>query len=68
MKKLIYSILLIACFNSYSGQHYWQQKIKYDMSIDFDHSTHQFSGLQKITYYNNSFICIYIIMHFNQVR
>ena len=54
MKKLIYSILLIACFNSYSGQHYWQQKIKYDMSIDFDHSTHQFSGLQKITYYNNS--------------
>ena len=54
MKKLIYSILLIACFNYYSGQHYWQQKIKYDMSIDFDHSTHQFSGLQKITYYNNS--------------
>ena len=54
MKKLLYSILLIACFNSYSGQHYWQQKIKYDMSIDFDHSTHQFSGLQKITYYNNS--------------
>ena len=54
MKKLIYSILLIACINSFLGQHYWQQKIKYDMSINFDHSTHQFSGLQKITYYNNS--------------
>ncbi len=54
MKKLIYSILLIACFNSYLGQHYWQQKIKYDMSIDFDVSKHQFSGQQKITYYNNS--------------
>ena len=61
MKKLIYSILLITCFNSNSGQHYWQQKIKYDMSIDFDHSTHQFSGLQKITYYNNSYILITII-------
>ena len=54
MKKFIYSILFIACFNSYLGQHYWQQKIKYDMSIDFDVSKHQFSGTQKITYYNNS--------------
>ena len=47
MKKLIYSILFIACFNSYMGQHYWQQKIKYDMSIDFDVSKHQFSGTTK---------------------
>jgi hypothetical protein len=54
MRKLIIFFQLIACFNSYMGQQYWQQKIKYDMSIDFDVSKHQFSGLQKITYYNNS--------------
>ena len=52
MKKLIYSILLIACFNSYFS--IIGNKIKYNMSIDFDVSKHQFSGTQKITYYNNS--------------
>ena len=48
MKKLIYSILLIACFNSYLGQHYWQQKIKYDMSIDFDILNINFQDYKKL--------------------
>lgn len=36
------------------GQGYWQQKINYQMEIDFDTSNHQFKGHQVITYWNNS--------------
>ena len=32
----------------------WQQKVEYDMDIDFDVTKHQFTGTQKIVYYNNS--------------
>ena len=32
----------------------WQQKIAYEMEIDFDVNTHRFSGKQKINYWNNS--------------
>ncbi len=54
MKNFGFTFLSIVCFYSFFGQHYWQQKINYNMDIDFDHKTHQFSGSQKITYYNNS--------------
>lgn len=33
---------------------YWQQKTDYEMNIEMDVSTHQYSGDQKITYKNNS--------------
>jgi len=32
----------------------WQQKIKYEMEIDFDVKSHTFEGQQKIKYWNNS--------------
>ena len=32
----------------------WQQRIIYQMEIDFDANLHQFTGTQKIVYYNNS--------------
>ncbi len=32
----------------------WQQRVEYDMEIDFDVEKHQFTGVQKIKYYNNS--------------
>ena len=32
----------------------WQQRVAYDMEIDFDVKTHQFKGQQEIKYYNNS--------------
>lgn len=32
----------------------WQQRVEYDMDIDFDVETHRFEGRQKLTYYNNS--------------
>ena len=33
---------------------YWQQKVNYEMEIDFDTSKHQYAGKQKLTYFNNS--------------
>ena len=48
----LYSYLLISI--GFLAQDYWQQQIKYKMHIDFDHDNHQFSGIQEITYYNNS--------------
>jgi len=32
----------------------WQQQVKYEMVIDFDVSLHQFTGDQKLTYFNHS--------------
>ncbi len=32
----------------------WQQRVSYEMEIDFDVTTDQYAGTQKLTYYNNS--------------
>ena len=32
----------------------WQQKCKYEMEIDMDVKSHQFTGTQRLTYFNNS--------------
>ncbi len=32
----------------------WQQRVSYTMDIDFDHTTHRFTGTQRLVYYNNS--------------
>ena len=32
----------------------WQQRVEYQMDIDFDNKNHQFKGKQKLTYTNNS--------------
>ena len=46
---LLFSFLF--SFNSYS---YWQQRVEYKISIDFDHKNHQFLGEQNLKYFNNS--------------
>ena len=33
---------------------YWQQHVQYEMNIDMDVNTNQFTGTQKLTYTNNS--------------
>ncbi len=55
-KKLLYTFLIVAVWASVTEAqtNYWQQAVKYDMAIDFDVKTHQFSGDQTITYTNNS--------------
>ena len=47
-------LLLFYSLPSFSQDSYWQQNIKYDMNIDFDHENHQFDIHQEITYTNNS--------------
>ena len=42
------------CLSSYGQAGYWQQRVEYKMDIDFDVTTHQFTGDQSLTYYNNS--------------
>ena len=32
----------------------WQQRAEYEMNIDFDVDKHQFTGTQKLVYFNNS--------------
>lgn len=32
----------------------WQQRVSYDMDIDFDVEKHQFTGSQRLEFYNNS--------------
>ena len=33
---------------------YWQQKIEYEINVDFDNINHKYNGVQNITYTNNS--------------
>ena len=54
MKKTLSFILILLMSIGFLAQDYWQQQINYKMHIDFDHANHQFSGVQEITYYNNS--------------
>jgi len=45
-------ILILSCTVAQPG--YWQQRVEYQMDIDFDVSSHKFTGDQSLTYYNNS--------------
>ena len=54
MKKTLSISLFLLLSISFLAQDYWQQQISYNMHIDFDHDNHRFSGIQEITYYNNS--------------
>ncbi|XOV90908.1 MAG: M1 family metallopeptidase [Bacteroidota bacterium] len=56
---LFYSIFC----NISLSQGYWQQRVEYDMSIDFDVKTHQFSGNQTLKYYNNSPDTLYEVFY-----
>ena len=41
----------IISLNSFS---YWQQRVDYNIKIDFNHKNHQFEGQQNLIYFNNS--------------
>ena len=47
--------LFFAClsFGSLKAD-YWQQEVNYEMEIDFDVNTHQFTGRQQLAYVNHS--------------
>ena len=55
MKKIfLVTIYLFINFHFLAQNSYWQQEIKYDIEVDFDHKMHQFNLSQEITYTNNS--------------
>lgn len=59
--------LSLFCNISIAGE-YWQQRVEYQMTIDFDVNTHQFSGKQTLVYYNNSpdtLYKVYYHLYFN---
>ncbi len=53
MRKIIVAALTVASFTAFS-QGYWQQAVDYKMDINFDVSTHRFTGDQTLVYTNNS--------------
>ena len=46
--------LLFSFFFSFNSYSYWQQRVEYKISIDFDHRNHQFLGEQNLKYFNYS--------------
>ena len=56
MQMLMYkiSILLISFLISFNSYSYWQQRVEYKISINFDNKNHQFEGKQNLKYFNNS--------------
>lgn len=64
---LILPIIFIFCNNS-EAQGYWQQKVDYKISIDFDVKKHQYTGTERLVYTNNSPDTLYRVfyhMYFN---
>jgi len=54
-KKITTFTLLIFILSNISSAHdYWQQRVEYKMSVDFDVKKHQYTGTQTLKYYNNS--------------
>jgi hypothetical protein len=55
LKKILFSVFsLLIIQTSFAQSDRWQQKAEYNMDIDMDVNTHQFTGKQSLKYYNNS--------------
>ncbi len=52
--KIVLAGVLFLSGISYAQYGYWQQKVEYTMDVNFDDTKHQFTGKQKLVYYNNS--------------
>lgn len=54
INRLILFPLFISFLSSQAQSGYWQQHVDYNIDIDMDTKTHQFTGTQKLVYTNNS--------------
>lgn len=54
MKKVLISMLAMLPLLATAQAGYWQQKVKYTMDVDVNANTNQFTGKQKLEYWNNS--------------
>lgn len=71
MKKLLIVTLILIPSLANSQPDRWQQQVDYTMEIDLDDITHQFKGIQKIIYTNNSpdtLTHIYYHLYFNAFK
>ena len=54
-KFLLFTVLVLLLINVSPAQDLrWQQKVEYTMNVKLDVTNHKLSGIQKLTYYNNS--------------
>ncbi|MFT5970200.1 MAG: hypothetical protein ACI8ZO_000706 [Flavobacteriales bacterium] len=53
-KLLSLTVCIGSMVNAQKPEDRWQQKVNYQMEIDFNVETNQFTGTQKLTYTNNS--------------
>ncbi|ANE50689.1 M1 family metallopeptidase [Flavisolibacter tropicus] len=54
MKHLFFSFLLLGALSASAQPDRWQQRVKYTMKVDMDVQSNQFTGKQKLEYWNNS--------------
>jgi hypothetical protein len=54
MKRLFFSFLLLGTFSAFAQPDRWQQRAKYTMNVDMNVQNNQFTGKQKLEYWNNS--------------
>ena len=53
-KLFILFLFPVFAFAGSNKDYYWQQAVNYSMVIDMNVETNQFTGVQKLTYINNS--------------
>lgn len=51
---LLYLFWLMPCAALVAQEYRWQQRVEYVMEVKMDVKNHQFTGTQKLTYFNNS--------------
>ena len=64
--KLVLNLIFIIVFGvgfSQNNTSYWQQKADYKIAIDLDVETHQYKGVQELTYTNNSPDTLYRVFY-----
>ncbi|WP_159470994.1 M1 family metallopeptidase [Dyadobacter sp. 3J3] len=55
MNRLLFAFLAgLTCTATFAQSDRWQQRVKYQMNVDFDVTKHQYKGTQKLVYSNNS--------------
>lgn len=67
-KKAVIAIFLLTICNYLLAHGYWQQKVNYKITIDFDAKKHQYTGSQTLIYTNNSpdtLYNVYYHLYFN---
>ncbi len=64
--KLVLNLIFLIVFGvgfSQNNTSYWQQKVDYKIAIDLDVETHQYKGIQELTYTNNSPDTLYRVFY-----